>query len=148
MRPLRFLQLNQGWNADPNGPEPQVRATGSTVELGFWLNGFVWPADMGLAGRLRFLDCARWRLGPTNDHGWHRGQCRYSRLAPAWGEFYELVGKDDLRLQRSDWQTPPVSGTGDRHVLFYLRDHTFECLAADWRLERLRGPERADGAAT
>lgn len=74
-RPL-FRQLNYGWNADPNGPEPQVRATGSTVELSVWLNGLVWPADAGMAGRLRFGGCARWRFGPTNEHGWHSGRCR------------------------------------------------------------------------
>ncbi len=148
MRTPLFRQLNHGWNADPNGPEPEVRATGSTVELSVWLNGLVWPADAGMAGRLRFGGCARWRLGPTNDHGWHAGQCRYGRLAPAWGEFYEIKGADDLRLQPSDWHAPPAPGTGDRHFLFYLRDHTFECLAADWQLDRLHGREPASSGVT
>ncbi len=93
-----------------------------------------------MAGRLRFGGCARWRLGPTNDHGWYAGQCRYSCLAPAWGEFYEIKGADDLRLHPSDWHIPPM--------LFYLRDHTFECLAEDWQPERLHGREPASAGVT
>ena len=64
------------------------------------------------------------------------GQCRYSRLAPAWGEFYELSGQDELRLAPNDWQVPAEPGVGDCHFLFYFRDETFECLAADWRFQR------------
>lgn len=72
-------------------------------------------------------------MGDTNDEGWYRGQCRYSRIAPAWGEFYEIEGPDPLRDVPSDWHmlSPIVERT--RHFLFYFRDETFECLAADWR---------------
>ena len=84
----------------------------------------------------------------TNDEGWYRGQCRFSRLAPAWGEFYEVRG--DLLLDfvpdpeefRSHgvqleprplrWVTIGEPGVTSRHFLFYLRDQTFECDATDW----------------
>ncbi len=87
------------------------------------------PFDLGI---LRFSGCRRWRLGETNDTGWSRGQCRYSKLAPDWGEFYELVGHDPLRDLPDDWHEMAALDGTERHFLFYLRDETFECLAVDW----------------
>lgn len=133
----KFQRLNLDWNADPNVPAEEVRATDSEVELRFRLNGFIYPADQGRSGRLVFSNCASWRLGTLNDHGWYLGQCRYGRSAPEWGEFYELIGDDPLGRAPNDWETPPIRGIGDRHFLFYLRDSTFECFAAAWRFERV-----------
>src|SRR5579864_3383402 len=132
-----FKRLNEGWNADPNAPFPKVRISGSRVQLRFLLNPFVYEVPEGAVGCLTFQSCFAWRLGPTNDEGWYRGQCRYSKIAPAWGEFYELLGQDELRDQPSDWQKPTIPGDGERHFLFYLRDNTFECFAADWAFERV-----------
>jgi hypothetical protein len=86
-------------------------------------------------GVLRFSGCSRYRLGPTNDEGWNRGQCRYSRLAPAWGEFYEIFGDDRLRDSPSDWIPVGESSGPSRHFLFYLRDEAFEAIANDWRFD-------------
>ena len=136
-----FTKLNDGWNADPNAPEPRVRAEGADVGLMFRLNTFRFPqTPKNNAGVLRFHDCSRHRLGPTNDEGWYRGQCRYSAVAPKWGEFYEIVGDDALRDAPADWVK--ADGSGARHFLFYLRDHTFEAIAAQWSFE-MRGPEPA-----
>jgi hypothetical protein len=33
---------------------------------------------------LTFTGARQWRLGPTNDEGWYRGQCRYVGIAPKW----------------------------------------------------------------
>jgi hypothetical protein len=83
-----FLQLNVGWNADPNGPEPNVKLSGGDILLNFALNAFVYKQFRVFErGTLRFRNCGRYRLGSTNDEGWYRGQCRYSRIAPSWGEF-------------------------------------------------------------
>ena len=131
-----FLRLNASWNADPNDSKSFVDAADSMVWFRFLLNRFAYDAQDGEFGCLIFSDCFAWRLGETNDHGWYSGQCRYSRTAPEWGEFYELTGEDDLRDRPTDWRTPPVPGRGNRHFLFYLRDETFECIAADWRFER------------
>jgi hypothetical protein len=119
-----FIQLNDGWNAEPNAPNPDVQVSGSVVELSF--------RDAASRGRvvLQFENCRQWRLGETNDEGWYMGQCRYSRVAPRWGEFYELTGEDGLLPKPRDWDMVP--GDGDRHFLFYLRDETFECLASGW----------------
>jgi hypothetical protein len=130
-----FRQLNDGWNANPNAPEPAVEVTGRDVLLRFSLNVFLYPLfSQGDTGMIRFTGCSRYRLGDTNDHGWYLGQCRYSKIAPAWGEFYELIGPDDSIDSPIDWVN--VGGNhGTRHFLFYFRDETFECLADGWTLE-------------
>jgi len=132
-----FVRLNTDWNAEPNAPDPQVRVEKSDVILDFIANYhryLQFAVDQRI--RLRFTSATRYRVGATNDEGWYRGQCRFSRIAPAWGEFYEVAG--DLLLDRcpADWvsvQDPPVEA--NRHFLFYLRDETFECSAKDWILE-------------
>jgi hypothetical protein len=132
---MSFVQLNRGCNAEPNAPEPRAERRGGDVLLFFLLNAFMFKHfnedDRGI---IRFVRCARYRLGGTNDEGWYRGQCRYSNLAPRWGEFYEIVGTDPLRDQPADWVAIGDSAPA-RHFLFYFRDGTFECMSDDWRLE-------------
>src|SRR5436190_17706346 len=91
-----FLQLNVGWNAEPNSPEPHGEVQGFDIILHFYVNPFQFrefAADE--FGFLRFVNCARYRIGPTNDEGWYRGQCRFSHIAPKWGEFYEVLGDSE-----------------------------------------------------
>jgi hypothetical protein len=131
-----FRQLNDGWNADPNAPEPAVRIDCGDVVLDFFANSYQFPRFAeGQRLCLRFTNARRYRLGSTNDEGWYRCQCRFSGVAPSWGELYEVSG--DLRLDRcpSDWRAVGAQGPG-RHFLFYLRDETFECDADDWSLEK------------
>jgi hypothetical protein len=131
-----FRQLNADWNADPNSPEPQVAVDGRDVVVSFGVNALVFP-DFAAedVGRLRFHSCSRYRLGSTNDEGWYRGQCRFSKTAPRWGEFYEVSG--DLRLSEcpADWVEVSTPSGSSRHFLFYFRDETYECDASDWSLE-------------
>jgi len=131
-----FEQLNDGWNANPNAPNPKVTIEGRDVLVSFGMNRFVFPDFTAEdVGRLRFCLCSRYRLGDTNDEGWHRGQCRFSKIAPSWGEFYEVSG--DLRLVEcpADWVEAGIASDSLRHFLFYFRDETFECDASDWSLE-------------
>jgi len=134
--PLQFIQQNRGWNAEPNAPYPTIQGVGNDILLRFFLNYMKFKNfKEDEQGILRFRACRRYRLGRTNDTGWYLGQCRYSKQAPEWGKFYELIG-DDLDLDSpSDW-IPLLRGdlTG-RHFLFYFRDETFECLADDWSFE-------------
>jgi hypothetical protein len=127
---MTFVQLNDGWNADPNAPEPTVRVIGSDLVLSFFVNAFQFPEfNEGEQGCLRFINCERYRLGLTNDEGWYRGQCRFSKLAPSWGEFYLVSGDSPLLEAPLDWKLlRPANGTG-KHFLFYFRDDTFECVA-------------------
>ena len=132
-----FKHLNEDWNAEPNAPAEEVAITGSTVHLTFFLNPWAYEAKEKDKGCLTFEQCSMWRLGSTNDEGWYAGQCRYSKAAPAWGEFYELLGEDDQRLKPTDWHELAPLTPERRHFLFYLRDNTFECFAAEWRFERI-----------
>jgi hypothetical protein len=132
-----FTRLNDGWNAEPNAPSPEIRVEGMDVVVSFLVNPFQYPSfGPDDCGHLRFRDCQRYRLGPTNDEGWYSGQCRFSRTAPAWGEFYEVSG--DLKDEQvpGGWiDGPAQSGPVTRRFLFYFRDDTFECDAADWSIE-------------
>lgn len=136
MQTTTFTQLNHGWNAEPNSPGPLVEITSTTLRLSFFLTPFLFEACEEEVAQLTFTGVRRWRLGPTNDEGWYRGQCRYGPLVPAWGEFYEIGGDDPLRDQQYDWMETIARPPGGRHFLFYFRDETFECLADDWVMER------------
>jgi hypothetical protein len=129
----RFIKLNDGWNAEPNAPAPLVSRSGDDVMLEFDLNAFRYNKFVeGDRGRLIFRRCWRYRLGSTNDEGWYLGQCRFSKIAPAWGEFYEVNG--DLKLESAphDWiEVDPEPLPSAKHFRFYLRDQTFECDAED-----------------
>ncbi|HMK90297.1 MAG TPA: hypothetical protein VK446_11780 [Methylocystis sp.] len=137
MRKPTFLHLNADWNAEPNTPLPEATVEGSTVKLRFVLDAWAYAAADGELGFLTFDGCSRWRLGPANDEEWHDGACRYSRLAPEWGEFYEILDEDaELRLRPGDWRTLGPAVGSERHFLFYMHDETFECLAVSWRFRR------------
>jgi len=93
-------------------------------------------AAKGGRGCLTFGQCAAWRPGPTSDEGWYAGLCRYRTIAPAWSAFYLLTGEDDQKLNAADWPELPAITPEIQHFLFYLRDNTFEYLAAGWRFHR------------
>ena len=136
---LVFEQLNKGWNAYPNGSESIVERVGDTLTFRFELNPFAYEGvSKGDEAVLTFSGCTRWRLGVTNDQGWFEGQCRYSDVAPRWGEFYEIVGDDPARNAPEDWRIIGADTNTGRHFLFYLRDETFECVADDWRIAPLK----------
>ena len=134
-----FRQLNHEWNADPNAPIPQVVVENGDLILTFRMNRFLFPQfRKGDIGKIRFINCFRYRLGTVNDEGWYRGQCRFSKLVPKWGEFYEVEG--DLRLTEcpQDWITVGSEQNDLKHFLFYFRDEEFECDCLDWKLEIIR----------
>ena len=131
-----YTRLNVGWNAEPNAPEAKVSVDGDAVRLTFALNAFEFPVFTdGQRAMLTFSRCTRYRLGAPNDEGWYRGQHGFRNAPPPWGEFYELGAV--ARIDPGDWRAGPAGpgGGGTRHFLFYLRDATFECVAADWSLE-------------
>jgi hypothetical protein len=133
-----FVQLNHGWNADPNSPAPEVTVVGRDVVVTFFVNAFQFPEfTEGTKATIRFKSCQRYRIGTTNDEGWYMGKCRFSKLAPRWGEFYQLAGDPDLLLAPNDWLVvQPETGSGTtEHYLFYFRDETFECVARSWEVE-------------
>ena len=87
----------------------------------------------GQKGELRFYGVSLWRIGSTNDEGWYLGQCRFSGVAPSWGEFYKVDGELKLNEAAGEWRVLS-QGVGGQHFLFYLRDSTFECSAESYEL--------------
>jgi hypothetical protein len=135
MKPT-FHQLNEGWNAEPYAPHPVIEVQGRDLVLKFFVNALQFTEfEEGETGILRFVRCARYRLGPTNDDGWYGGQCRFSKLAPEWGEFYVVQGDAALLEAPQDWQIIASSNGNGRHFLFYFRDNTFECIAEQCIIE-------------
>jgi hypothetical protein len=117
MKP-RFHQLNEGWNAEPYVPDPVIEVLGRDLVLKFLICAF------------QFTEFKEGEID-----GWYSGQCRFSKSAPEWGEFYIVQGDAKLLDAPQDWQTiAPSTGSG-RHFLFYFRDNTFECVAADCIIE-------------
>ena len=138
-----FTRLKDGWNAEPNAPDPKIRVEGTDLVLSFRMNRRQYPEyTEGDVGELRFERCSRHRPGATNDEGWHMGRCRFSGIAPVWGEFYEVSG--DLRLGQcpDDWNQLAEPSAASRHFLFYLRDDTFECDAENRTLSVVRPLQR------
>ena len=137
--PTTFTKLTHTWNANPNAPEAEISVDGSDVLLAFFANPWMFPDyDEEERLELRFTDVSRYRLGESNDEGWYTmGKCRFSRIAPEWGEFYEVSGDlllESLPLQWSFLRAPTEE---DVHYLFYLKENTFECSARGWSMRRL-----------
>jgi hypothetical protein len=138
--PTTFTKLNETWNAEPNIPNVDLRTEGRNLIVSFALNPFLYPEFSNLdRGELVFENCWRYRLGPTNDEGWWKNQCRFSSSVSDWGEFYEVRG--DLKLDvlpEESWILSGEPPSDTRHFLFYFRDHTFECDAASWQFRVIR----------
>ena len=134
---LNFRKLNLNWNADPNAPYPSVQVEGNDILVQFRLNIWLFPEfTEDDIGTLRFVNCERFRLGATNDEGWYRGQCRFSKLAPEWGEFYSVTGDSELLEAPKDWKYLIPNSCSGKHYLFYFRDQTFECVAERCRIDQ------------
>ena len=135
-KPPGFVHLNPDWNAEPDAPFVRVSVDGDEVRVSFLLNPYAYDAEDGEVGILTFRSCRRWRRDTTNDEGWYAGRGRFAGVAPAWGEFYEIVGAPEQDALA--WESAP--GSGQRRFLFYFRDEAFECEAMDWVLTRLPAP--------
>lgn len=134
MAVLKFIQQNTDWNAEPNAPEPQVTRNGSNLNISFLMSpsSFGWDGREDVPGLLRFQSCTRWCWDSTNDEGWHAGAGRFARLAPRWGEFYEVIG--GARLGENAIPGRIKNQKPKRHFLFYFRDEVIECHAEAWEL--------------
>ncbi len=129
----KFTRLNHGWNADPNVTCLWVEQNAQTLSAHMRPNPYVYHKYESIPEiTVSFEGCQRYRVTPVNDHGWYGGQCRFSGLAPAWGEFYEISGDTQDDLDPTAWT--PFEGAGTRHFHFYLRDETLEVKAQDWSM--------------
>ncbi|KLN60456.1 hypothetical protein WH96_12065 [Kiloniella spongiae] len=128
-----FVKLNQGWNAEPNTPIPQVKLIKSNLELHFFLNPYQFENyNEGDKGCIEFSNCSRFRFTDINDEAWYKGECRFSKLAPSWGEFYLVQRNFKEQENATPWQHHAQKDTTLDNFLFYFRDSTFECSAKSW----------------
>ncbi|MGE0535081.1 MAG: hypothetical protein AB7O68_08910 [Pirellulales bacterium] len=130
-----FVRLNHGWNAEPNAPHVDVGVVGSNLLVSFRANPYQFPSfECGQVICLQFTDVWRYAITDVNDEGWCLGQCRFSKIAPSWGEFYEVSGDLHLESFAGKWKLVAESPASNlRHFLFYFRDETFECDAVSWK---------------
>ena len=63
--------------------------------------------------------------------------CRFSKLVPVWGEFYEVSGDLLLDQYPNDWIYVGPELATQKHFLFYFIDHQFEIKASSWSLKVL-----------
>lgn len=135
---MEFIKLNNGWDAEPNAPMPEIKIDKATskLTLSFYLNAFIHDdVDEDDIGILEFSNCYKYRLGSTDNDGFYWGKCRFSNTGIVWGDFYKMVNTD----WRSDF--PKDEKVIDSklkdiqdlcHYLFYFRDNTFECIATSY----------------
>lgn len=134
---IKFIKLNEDWNAEPNAPEESVSIDGSNLILEFTVNPWAYEGfEEEERARIVFKKCFKYRLGPTNDEGWYLGKCRFGKLARRWGEFYQVIGGSPDVVDATDWNIVGTSNSHN-HYLFYLRDCTFECEADAYDFQRI-----------
>lgn len=129
-----FTRLNEDWNAHPN--DVGLRLEKSVDELIAHMKPNPYTSrqyDNVPEIAVRFVNCSKYRVTSVNDEGWYSGQCRFSGLAPEWGEFYEISGDTRDDMNSDPWIE--MKGVGARHFHFYLKDETLEIKAKDWVLE-------------
>ncbi|GAB2208815.1 hypothetical protein ROS1_56330 [Roseibium sp. ROS1] len=129
-----FTRLNEDWNAHPNHVDLKIENLGQTLLARMRPNPYLnCNYEKTPEITVRFDGCARYRVTPVNDKGWFGGQCRFSGLAPSWGEFYEISGDSRDEMDPTPWTK--MDGRGVRHFHFYLRDETLEVKAQDWSIK-------------
>ncbi len=128
-----FIKLSQKWNAEPNAPNPHIELKKSILELHFFLNPYQFEVyNEGDRGCLQFSDYSRFRFTDINDEAWYKGECRFSTLAPSWGEFYLVQGDFKEQQETTPWQYHVQHDASLNNFLFYFRDCAFECSAKNW----------------
>ncbi|MEP4199345.1 MAG: hypothetical protein ABJL99_27275 [Aliishimia sp.] len=129
-----FTRLNEDWNAHPNDVGLKIEQRGQMLLAHMKPNPYVYRQYEKIPEiTVRFEGCERYRVTPINDHGWYGGQCRFSGLAPSWGEFYEISGNTRDDMDPTLWVK--MEGAGARHFHFYLRDEALEVKALDWSMQ-------------
>lgn len=138
---MQYTKINEGWNADPNSPDVELRVDNEGLMLEFYLNAFQFNEfKEGDKALVTFKGCHKFSFNAKNDESYHKGQYRYKHSELPWGEFYILD---------TDWETDfpqdhevlyTLNGTEKdlKHYIFFFKDNTFECVAQSFTLELMR----------
>ncbi|UWR27935.1 hypothetical protein K3757_08360 [Sulfitobacter sp. S223] len=126
-----FIRLNEDWNAHPNDVGLRLEKSGDELIARMKPNPYAYRQYENVPEiAVSFINCSNYRVTSVNDEGWYSGQCRFSGLAPKWGEFYEISGNTRDSMNSTPWIK--VEGAGARHFHFYLKDETLEIKAQGW----------------
>lgn len=129
-----FTRLNEDWNAHPNDVGLKLEQTGDELIARMKPNPYVYRQyEKSPEIIVSFKNCSNYRVTSVNDEGWYLGECRFSGLAPEWGEFYEISGNTRDNMNHTPWIK--MEGGGEKHFHFYLKDETVEVKAQDWTLK-------------
>lgn len=130
----KFIRLNEDWNAHPNDVSLRLEERGSELIARMKPNPYAYRQYENIPEiAVSFVNCSKYRVTSVNDKGWYSGQCRFSGLAPEWGEFYEISGNVQDNMNSTPWIK--MEGVGAKHFHFYLKDETLEIKAQDWVLK-------------
>lgn len=131
-----FEHLNLDWNAEPNDPSEKINIEGNDLILEFTVNPWAYEGFKEEERcKVTFRNCTKYRVGNINDEAWYRKQCRFSNLAPSWGEFFLVKGEVDEFNDPNNWNE--VGDNGKNHYLFYLRDNEIEVKAENYEFARI-----------
>lgn len=133
---MKYIKLNNNWDAEPSVPFPTIKIVDRTLKLSFVLNHFIHKnISDGAIGELTFKDCLMYRLGSPNDEGFFLNQFRFTSKDIPWGGFYELFESNwkdafpnDKIFVAQELKNSPLL----HHFLLFFRDETFECIAKSW----------------
>ena len=129
-----FTRLNEDWNAHPNDARLKLEKNGDELIARMKPNPHAYRQFKKVREiAICFANCSSYRVTSVNDEGWYSGQCRFSGLAPEWGEFYEISGNTRDNMNTTPWIE--MEGVGAKHFHFYLKDETLEVKAHDWVLK-------------
>jgi len=129
---IDYIQISNDWNADPVEPKINLEIDGSNLIMEMYLNHYVFEEfEEGDKVKIVFSNCSEYSLNKCNDEGYYYGQYRTNPNELPWGEFYEIKNGFD-----TNFPEPVIKITtdnkGKRHFIFFFKDETFECLAANY----------------
>lgn len=129
---MEFIKLNEGWNAEPNIPNPQIDIFQNNLVLSFVMNSYQNDGDIGF---ILFKDVLKYRLGSPNDEDFYKGEFRYKSSQVNWGEFYKIKNSDFTNILHFKMLNQKLIGEDNlKHYIFFFRDNTFECIAKHYVL--------------
>jgi hypothetical protein len=134
-----YIKLNLDFDVEPNAPSPKISTNGSSLNLSFLLNPFLWDnVEDDEQADLLFHDIQKYRLGrPGSDN--FRDYRYYDAGIDNYG-FYQINNsnwKKDFPIDEKIISEESIDTKGEfKHYVFFFRDNTFECIAKDFKFVR------------
>lgn len=132
---VKYKQLNQEWNADPNAPEVSLQIIHRNLIIKTYLNYFVYDDfNEGDYAIIKFKNVTSYSFNTCNDEGYYYGQYRFGPKELPWGEFYEIESGLDRNLP-DPLITIQKGIAQHKHYVFFFKDNTLECIAENYEVK-------------